>query len=51
VCRSGKKIFIFFLLYYFLFTQYLYVDQTRCNVNMVIGNAMNNVDSTTPSPA
>jgi hypothetical protein len=24
-----EKIFTFFLLYYFLFTQYLYADQTR----------------------
>jgi hypothetical protein len=24
--RSGKKIFNFFLFYYFLFTQYLYAD-------------------------
>jgi hypothetical protein len=37
VCISGKKIFAF-LLYYFLFTQYLYADQTRCHGSMVIGN-------------
>jgi hypothetical protein len=36
VCRPGKNIFTFFLLYCFLFTQYLYADQTRCHVSMVV---------------
>jgi hypothetical protein len=38
MCRSGKKIFTFFLLHYFLFAQYVYVDQTRRHVSMVIGS-------------
>jgi hypothetical protein len=42
-CRSGKKIFTFFLLYYFLFAQYLYVDEARRHISMVVGNAMSNV--------
>jgi hypothetical protein len=38
-----------FLLYYFLFAQYLYADQTKLQVSMVIGNAMANVGSASTS--
>jgi hypothetical protein len=38
--RSRNKIFTFFLLYYFPFTQYLYADPTRYHAIMVIGNAI-----------
>jgi hypothetical protein len=31
-----EEIFTFFLLYYFLFTQYLYADQTTCHISMII---------------
>jgi hypothetical protein len=51
VCRSGKKIFTFFLLYYFFFVQYLYAYQTRCHISMVVGNATTIVTSTVPSLA
>jgi hypothetical protein len=50
MCRLGK-IFTFFLLYYFLVTQYLYADQTSCHISKVIGNVMANVASAVPSPA
>jgi hypothetical protein len=40
VCSSGKKIITFILLYYFLFTQYLYAEQTSCHIRMVAGNAI-----------
>jgi hypothetical protein len=46
MCRTGKKIFPF-LLFCFLFTQYLYADQNRFYVSMVIGNATTNVDLAT----
>jgi hypothetical protein len=36
VCKSENIIFTFFLLYYFLFTQYLYTNQTRRHVSMVV---------------
>jgi hypothetical protein len=51
VCRSRKKFFIFFLLYYLLFIQYLYADQTRCHVSMVADNVTTNVILTASSPA
>jgi hypothetical protein len=51
MCISRKKIFTSFLLYYFLFTQYLYADQTMCHVSMVISNATSNIASTAPLPA
>jgi hypothetical protein len=52
VHRSGKKIFTFFSLYYFLFTQYLYVDQTNCHASMTQQqqHAMTDIDSAVPLP-
>jgi hypothetical protein len=48
MCISGKKIFMLFLLYYFLFTQYSYADQIRCHVSIVVGNATTNITSAAP---
>jgi hypothetical protein len=41
----------FLLLYYFLFIQYLYADQSKCHISMVMGNATANVALATPSLA
>jgi hypothetical protein len=47
--KIGEENLYFLLTLYFLFIQYLYADQTRYHVSIVVGNATANVASATPS--